>query len=644
MDIRIISLTLDHFKGAEHFTFTPNGENIVVFGKNATGKTTLYDALTWCLWGKDSQGRKDFDIKPLDENNQVKDHSAITSVTALLETTEGFFTFQRTYYEKWSKKRGKGDATFDGHSSDYFVNEIPVRKSEFDDKVAALVEEDTFRLLTSVTYLPETMKWQERREMLFRLAGTASETEIMERDPRFAPLAEALDGRGLDDYKKVLLSHRKGLDKDRKDIPARIDECKRTLANCSGVDFDALREQRETLAQQEEQVKAELALYSAGSATTQLRSQLTQLEAQIRSLDAEDRAYQAEHRQAGEDPDELEALLRRMEIQERGCRSDLESTRNQIKAQEEELESLRGDWKRIGGEVYSKSDRCHSCGQKLPSAQLDQARSKWATDRDRRLNAVTKSASEIKAHIEELKSRQTEQASALRQMEEKVDKVQARLDKARQAAQTPPEHMPEYVAKRDILETKSKELRAQVSQLEADSTTGYRKLAEKRLHLEIATLDVELAKEGRIRDANKRIEELNQQARKAAAAVEELDQMLYLCEEFSRFRASFVEQSVNQLFENASFRLFREQINGGLEECCDVMFQGVPYGSLNNGARINIGIDIIRTFSREMGIHVPLFVDNAESVTDLWNSGGQMVLLVVNKDDEVLRTERMYEK
>jgi hypothetical protein len=45
-----------------------------------------------------------------------------------------------------------------------------------------------------------------------------------------------------------------------------------------------------------------------------------------------------------------------------------------------------------------------------------------------------------------------------------------------------------------------------------------------------------------------------------------------------------------------------------------------------------------------MGIHVPLFVDNAESVTDLWNSGGQMVLLVVNKDDEVLRTERMYEK
>jgi hypothetical protein len=206
--------------------------------------------------------------------------------------------------------------------------------------------------------------------------------------------------------------------------------------------------------------------------------------------------------------------------------------------------------------------------------------------------------------------------------------------------------MPGYAAQREALETKAKLLGAQVSQLEADSITGYRKLVEQRdsLHLKIAALDVELSKEGRIRDANQRIEELNQQARKAAEAVEELDQMLYLCEEFSRFRASFVEQSVNQLFDNASFRLFREQINGGLEECCDVMYQGVPYGSLNNGARINIGIDIIRTFSREMGIHVPLFVDNAESVTDLWSSGGQMVLLVVNKDDDILRTERMYEK
>jgi hypothetical protein len=646
MDIRLISLTLDHFKGAEHFTFTPDGESFLVYGKNATGKTTIYDALTWCLWGKDSQGRKDFDIKPLDDHNQVKDHSAITSVTATLETTDGFFTFRRTYYEKWSKKRGKGDATFDGHSSDYFVNEIPVLKSEFDHKVAALVEEDTFRLLTSVTYLPETMKWQDRREMLFRLAGTASDTEIMEQDPRFASLAGGLDGRSLDDYKKVLLSRRKGLDRDRKDIPARMDECKRTLANCSGVDFATLREQRETLSQQEEQVKAELALYSAGNSTAQLRGQLDQLEAQTRALDAEDRAYQAEHRQAGEDPAELAALLRRMEIQERGYRSDLESTRNQIKAQEEELESLRGGWRRISGEAYSKSDRCHSCGQKLPAAQLDQAKSKWAADRDRRLNAVTKSATEIKAHMESLLARQEEQADALRQMEEKVDKVQARLDKARQAAQMPPEHMPGYAAQREALETKAKLLGAQVSQLEADSIAGYRKLVEQRdsLHLKIAALDVELSKEGRIRDANQRIEELNQQARKAAEAVEELDQMLYLCEEFSRFRASFVEQSVNQLFDNASFRLFREQINGGLEECCDVMYQGVPYGSLNNGARINIGIDIIRTFSREMGIHVPLFVDNAESVTDLWSSGGQMVLLVVNKDDDILRTERMYEK
>ena len=101
-------------------------------------------------------------------------------------------------------------------------------------------------------------------------------------------------------------------------------------------------------------------------------------------------------------------------------------------------------------------------------------------------------------------------------------------------------------------------------------------------------------------------------------------------EDFSRYKAGFVEDTINGMFEHARFRLFRDQINGGLEECCDVVFGGVPYSSLNNGARINIGIDIIRTFGEKTGTTVPLFVDNAEAVTELWTTGGQMILLKVD--------------
>ena len=113
--------------------------------------------------------------------------------------------------------------------------------------------------------------------------------------------------------------------------------------------------------------------------------------------------------------------------------------------------------------------------------------------------------------------------------------------------------------------------------------------------------------------------------------------MLFLLEEFTRYKTRYIEDGVNGLFRLAKFRLFREQANGGLEERCDVTFKGIPYGSLNNGARINVGIDIINTLSRVYGVEVPLFVDNAESVTRIEKMKTQVIRLVVSEPDKELR-------
>ena len=137
--------------------------------------------------------------------------------------------------------------------------------------------------------------------------------------------------------------------------------------------------------------------------------------------------------------------------------------------------------------------------------------------------------------------------------------------------------------------------------------------------------------------AQQRIEDLREEARNAATALEAIEKMLYLAESFTRHKARFVEDSINSLFSMARFRLFREQANGGLEERCDVVFNGVPYIGLNNGAKINVGIDIINTLSRHYGVTVPLFVDNAESVTHLQMCGAQVIRLVVSENDKELR-------
>jgi hypothetical protein len=113
--------------------------------------------------------------------------------------------------------------------------------------------------------------------------------------------------------------------------------------------------------------------------------------------------------------------------------------------------------------------------------------------------------------------------------------------------------------------------------------------------------------------------------------------MLYLMDEYSRYKTRFVEDSINGLFRIARFRLFREQANGGIEDRCDVVYDGIPYISVNNGMKINLGIDIINTLSTAYGVRVPLFVDNAESVTNLEKCGSQIVRLVVSENDKELR-------
>ena len=171
----------------------------------------------------------------------------------------------------------------------------------------------------------------------------------------------------------------------------------------------------------------------------------------------------------------------------------------------------------------------------------------------------------------------------------------------------------------------------------ADDSDKKSRLAE--LRREISAKWETVGKHAALDRARQRIGELQQDARNAAECLESIEAMQYLVDEFTRYKTRFVEDSINGQFRAARFRLFREQANGGIEERCDVVFDGVPYMCLNNGAKINIGIDIINTLSRHYGVAVPLFVDNAESVTNLEYAATQVIRLVVSESDKKLRCE-----
>ena len=211
--IQIMRLTLDNFKCHRHLTLQLGGRNATLYGDNATGKTSVYDSLTWLLFGKDSagNGEKNIEIKPLDSTGSVIDHSTITSVEAELSVDGEITTLKRTYREVWSTKRGTSVETYDGNTSASFVDGVPCKKNGFQQRVGELVDEETFRMLTSVSYFAAQLGWQERRARLFDLAGAPDDKRILRTQVRFAPLAEGMGNRSPEEYRKKLLAEKKRL-------------------------------------------------------------------------------------------------------------------------------------------------------------------------------------------------------------------------------------------------------------------------------------------------------------------------------------------------------------------------------------------------------------------------------------------------
>ena len=100
-----------------------------------------------------------------------------------------------------------------------------------------------------------------------------------------------------------------------------------------------------------------------------------------------------------------------------------------------------------------------------------------------------------------------------------------------------------------------------------------------------------------------------------------------------------MEGKINSKFELAKFRLFNDQINGGVQECCEVALNGIPYHSINNAGRIQVGLDIIRTMQAYYDKICPVWIDNRESIIDLPEMPGQIISMIVSAQDKELRIE-----
>ena len=638
--IKIKRLSLENFKCHDSLVLNFNGENASIYGDNATGKSSIYDALTWLLFGKDSRGNgeKNIEIKPLRADGTVRDHQAITSVEATLLVNDTELSLRRTLQEVWSTKRGSTEATYDGNTSEYFIDGVPCKKYAFANKIDELVSEDVFRMLTSVSYFAYDMPWQDRREVLFKVSGTMSDLQILETREEFAPLIEGMGHLSIDDFKKKLISEKRGYVGARDEIPARINECQKTINELSQIDFTEARLEVDRLTAEKDKLSTDLLSIEHNSALDEKMLAQKQAQLAIDELESKNRLYRESQKQGQPDTGRMKLQLMNAQQKLTLLQNRLKNHHDSLVRIDQKITDSREEWMKVSSETFTGIGNCPTCGQALPADQVAKAHSSFEAEKQKRLRKIEDDAN----HFKRMKADTEEQMQLcddeIVQYKSEIAELEVKLTEAECSA-VEIEDMEGYADTYASLRTWLTQIQEEIRVLREDSYTASKTMRDKisAINNEISSAMAIAGKESALHYAEKRIEELQAEAQVAAEKLQGIEKLLYLMEEFTRYKTSFVEDSINSLFRIARFRLFREQANGGIEDRCDVVHEGVPYICVNNGAKINLGIDIINTLSGVYGVSVPLFVDNAESVTNLERANGQIIRLAVSEKDKELR-------
>ena len=638
-DIKIKKLALENFKSHKSLTLEFDGRNASIYGDNATGKTSVYDALTWLLFGKDSKGNgeKNIEIKPLDANGEIRDHLAETAVEAVLLVDGEEIALRRTLKEIWTTKRGSSEQTYDGNTSDYYIDGVPVKKYAFSDKVNELVSEEIFRLLTSVSHFADGIRWEDRRAVLFKVASVSADEYIMAQDARFKPLAEGMGKLSVEDYKKKLTAEKRGYVSDKTEIPARISECQKTIEDVQALDFDKAAAELEALNSKREALETQLLSIEHDTASDKKRMEIREARLELQQLDTENRAFRASQTANAPDLAGMKNNLSHLRSQCSIKSASIFSEKEHIEDLVCDIDDARKRWIAVNGESFV-GGQCPTCGQALPAAQLKAATDNFEAQKAKRLREIELTANAKKEAKAAAEARIETATQELAELESEIIKTTDAITAAENNV-VPVVDMEGYAERKAVIEAHIRVLEGELADMELNAA-GIKSELQKQINAVVVEADKQrdiISQKMLLEYSSSRIKELQEDARKTAAQLEAVENMLYLIEEYTRYKTQYVEDSINSMFRVAKFRLFREQANGGVEDRCDVVYEGVPYINLNNGAKINVGVDIINTLSTAYGVSVPLFVDNAESVTRLEKSNNQIIRLVVSEEDKELR-------
>lgn len=648
-EIIILRLTLLNFKGIRSLTVDFDEHETNIYGANAAGKTTVFDAFRWVLFGKDCNDRKDFNIKTIGADGKPIERLP-HEVTADLVVDGEEISLKKCYVEKWTKKRGSAVETFSGHSVECYYNDVPYTVKEYEQKVSEICDEQVFKLITNPLFFTSQKK-DFQRGMLIKLAGDVTNQELVDENPELSELVGMLSGKTVEELKREVASKKRKIKDGIDNIPARIDERKRDMPEV--LDWSAIETNIKVHEYEITQLDAQIADRSKAfneitKHKQEVAKQLSEVKSSItaRQFELKDKllADYNESRRAHDTAVQRATTL----CNERRVKGlALPRLEKELASLKEKREGLIAEWRNIKAMTFAEPDRnefvCPTCKRPLEAddvdAKIEELRTAFNADKSKRLesnktfgietkNAIEAKEAEIKAINDGCFKLDNEIAEIENSASYKTEPTEPNIEPMIEADST----LQELKAKAANLQT---ELDKEVS---APDTSDLQELKSK--HQEAINADkVKLHNRETIANSNKRIHELEEEYKTSQDELARLEGIEFTIQQFCKARIELVESRINGMFELVRFKMYEQQINGGEIETCEATVDGVPFSDLNNAMKINAGLDIINAICRANGIVAPIFIDNRESVSDIVSTRSQIINLIVDANCKTLRIQ-----
>ena len=653
--IVIKKLTLVNFKGIRSLTIDFNEGVTTISGRNGLGKTTIFDAFTWLLFGKDSKERKQFGIKTYGKDGQTIP-SIPHEVSGVLQVDGEEITLTRRFTEKWQKKHGTTTKLMTGHEEERLYNDVPMSVNNWAEKIESICPEQVFKFITNPLYF-SSQKADVQRAMLFRMAGEVTDEEVAKDYKNFQDLLAQMTGKTMEEFKREIAAKKKRIKADVDVLPERMDECQRQISAMESdrdgkpINFNGLRaelgQKQAELAKVEEQIADITKAYNDKmGARLEKSRKLGDIKSQIikRETEIKEGAYKGYREELNKQQelhyqvDTLKSEITRAEKEVTKMQAELDKY---AKAREEMI----AEWQEINKSQLTFDDKdfvCPTCHRHFDIDDIEAKQREMAEHFNE----------EKKQKLEDNTARGKSNSERMKAVEAEIKTLQSCIANnevaIREYTENPlfnkelaePDAMPLMASDKGLSELKDKANVLQ-SEIEAEAKddmpdTGALASTKRGMMVDIDSVKAELAKEEYVKAAKDRLAELEKQLRIQSEELAQLEATEDTMMEFAKERVKLVEDKINSMFTMVKFKMFDTQINGGVVETCEAVVDGVPYSTQNNAMVINIGIDIINAICRSVNISAPIFVDNSESINSILPTPSQLIRLVVT-DDELLK-------